>query len=139
MPGPCPRTVTIRITNNQIAVQPPSVTIDRDCQSIQWNLVTDGSGTFADEPITFPPVPTSGPQPACGSYTPWPSTGTIQKTGPMQWEANANSPVPPGGSAVCYKYDVNWSGGVLDPDIENDPYPPGDADKDKDKDKDKDR
>jgi hypothetical protein len=127
--GPCPRTVTIRITQGQVTAQPNRVHIDRVCQVIQWNLVTDGSGSFSNPPISFPwPAPPHDPP-----YTQWPSATTLVQTGPMQWEANVNSPV---NTMVIYKYDVNWSGGVFDPEAENDPYPPGeDEDKEKDKDK----
>lgn len=117
--GPCPRTVTVRITRGQVTVVPARVEIDKVCQVIQWNLVTDGSGTYNDPPISFPwPAPVNNPP-----YSQWPSAGTLRQTGPLQWEANANS--PQSSSTVYYKYNIEWSGGSFDPDIANDPYPPG--------------
>jgi hypothetical protein len=126
--GPCPRTVTVRITNGTVTVQPSTVNIDSDCQLIQWNLVTDGSGTFRTPPVTFPwPIPPGAPQSPCGSFSRW--RGTVIQTGPMQFEGNARERLEPGSPlSLCYKYNIEWKLGdvdqTFDPDIKNDPYPP---------------
>lgn len=132
----CPRTVTLRITQGVVTADPPNIRIDRNCQIVQFNLVNDNSGTFDSNPIFFPwPVPSTAPlpPPPCMSYTQWPTAGTIVQTGPKQYEANANSPIPDGGAAACYKYSVRWSGGIFDPDIQNEPYPPKSAKEKKDR------
>jgi len=132
MPGPCPRTITITIHKGNISVYPSSANIDTDCQQIQWNLVSDPSGSFRTPAIVFPwPVPPSAPPAPCsGGYSRW--RGTVTQTGPMQYEGDATEPLPSGAPALCYKYNVNWEkGGVpqtFDPDIKNDPYPPGSDD-----------
>ncbi|HKO01081.1 MAG TPA: hypothetical protein VJ032_05290, partial [Thermoanaerobaculia bacterium] len=76
-------------------------------------------------PITFPTPPPVG-------FAPWPATGTITPgPGPNQLTANANAPIPGGDPAVTYKYDVHAADGTtLDPDIQNDPFPPGGVDDD---------
>lgn len=133
--GPCPRQITITIANGSISAQPPVVNIDRDCQIVRVNLVNDSSGSFASNPISFPwPVPPNVPPPRCGTFTQWPSVGTIEPgPGANMFTLNANSPRPGGATdSVCYKFDVAWVKNgqpqTFDPTIENDPYPPGTTD-----------
>ena|SRR6185295_5276209 len=128
MSGPCPRTITITIHNGNISAYPSSANIDSVCQETRWNLVTDGSGDYTDDPITFPwPVPPTVPPPSCGTYSQW--KGTVEQTGPKQYKGDARERLLPGARPLCYKYDVNWTKDgqpqVFDPDIKNDPYPPG--------------
>lgn len=122
---PCPRTLTFRINQGAVSAHPPRSFINTECQQIRVNLVTDGSGTYNNPPIEFP-WPAPGP-----GYSQW--KGTVQQTGPNQWLLDAKDPLSPGTPPKLYKYNILWSGGTFDPDIENDPYPPGAKDK-KDKD-----
>lgn len=128
MPNGAPKNViTLTVTNGQLNVNPPNATINRNVQTVFWNLVPPGS--FQNPPVAF-----ANNQPG---YDNWPGTAPAPGPGNNQWSANANSPVPMGQPAKKYKYNVLWSGGVLDPDIENQPYPPGMEDDDDQGDQDK--
>lgn len=118
----CPRPVTVRITQGQISVEPANAKIDRNCQIVRWNLTTDDSLRYKYPPLSFPwPAPEHDPP-----YTRWPEEGRLVQTGPRQWEANANKPLS--GQREFYYYQIETESGILDPDIENDPYPPAEED-----------
>ena len=113
--------------------QPPVGVANRLNQTVIWTISNpSGSGiTFANPPIVFPSPPPAG-------YNSWPGSAVTSGPGANQWTANVNLELPSGQNQT-YKYDIVWTTGRMDPDLENQGYPPGEDEKDKDKDKDKDR
>lgn len=126
--------IVINVVNG-VVQSPPRANANRIEQDVVWIINNpSGSGiTFANPPIEFvAPAPTG--------YDAWPGSAVNQDPqSPNQWNANVNFRVPAGSPSQLYKYDIVWTTGRLDPDISNDPYPPGDGNEDKDKDKDKDK
>lgn len=127
--------ITINVVNGAVQQPPPGVA-NRIDQTVVWTINNQpGSGiTFADPPVVFP-------SPAPAGYDRWPGGAVTAGPGPNQWTTNVGLQVPPGQSQR-YKYDIVWTTGTMDPDIENQGYPPteeDDKDKDKDKDKEKER
>ena len=119
--------ITLTVANGQLNVNPQDGSINRNVQTVFWNLVPPGA--FQNPPIGFV---NNAP-----GYSNWPGTAPAPGPGNNQWSANANFPVPAGQPAQRYKYNVYWSGGTFDPDIENQPYPPGMEDDDDQGDQDK--
>lgn len=123
--------IVINVVNG-VVQQPPTGVANRNDQTVIWIINNPpGSGiTFAAPPVVFPTPPPTG-------YDPWPGGAVVPGTGPNQWTTNVGLQLPPGQSQK-YKYDIVWTTGRMDPDLENQGYPPL-PEKDKDKDKDKDR
>lgn len=128
--------MAVRIVINVIGgvVQsPPRANANRIEQQVVWiiNNPPNSGITFANPPIEFVSPPPAG-------YNPWPGTTVTQDSGsPNQWVANVDKVLMPGGIPELYKYDIVWTTGRLDPDLQNDPVPPYGEEDDKDKDKDK--
>ena len=117
--GPCPRIVILRIGNDGIPVaDPPNVKIATDCQFIHF-LCVPSNTSFASPPVEFQTPPPAG-------FDQWKGTVTQDSKNPRIWIADARDPIPVGGAPKTYKYDVVAADGKrLDPDIDNDPWPPG--------------
>ena len=122
MPNGSPQNVvTLTVTNGQLKVNPPTATINRNVQNVIWNLAPPNA--FQNPPVEFVNAP---------GYSNWPGTTPAPGPGNNQWSASANRPVPVGQPAERYKYNVRWSGGIFDPDVDNQPFPPGMEDDDDD-------
>lgn len=116
--------VNIIIRSGNIDVQPPKITTTPTDLTVIWNIMNDGSLTLLDPPVQFPwPVPSGAPAPAtCASWSQY--SGTVSSgPGPNQW--NAAFPALPPGDTRCYKYNVVYTGGSFDPEVENQGPPPG--------------
>lgn len=97
---------------------------DRDNQTIRWTIRNPpGSGVSFPtntSPFVFPSPPPAG-------YDAW--RGGVPTAGPgaNQWSVDVND-VLPAGTTKKYKYDINYTDGngaqTMDPEIENQGYPP---------------
>jgi len=111
-----------------VVQMPPIGNADRANQKIVWTIANPpGSGiTFANPPFVFDNPPPAG-------FDPWPGSAVTAGPGANQWQANVNKLIPGGGTSEKYKYDIVWTTGRMDPEIQNEGFPRFKEKKDKDK------
>jgi|ERR1044071_2808320 hypothetical protein len=120
-----PTQVSITVSGNPPAINdPPTATINRGNQLVQWTIGTSG-WSWSTNPAgiiceTNPPNP----------FVPWPSQAQQPNLvpGTQTYQGNANNPLPPGSQSQTYKYKIKLVNSSnpgqtlsLDPDIENQP------------------
>jgi hypothetical protein len=110
----------ITITYNgpgDISLDPPVGQLNRDFQTMTWNLV-DRSGLHAKFAvpggITFP-FPPPLPPPA---YSRWDPPGTTPTGDDTRYQAQANDKIPHGNPRKIYSYDIEI---VRDPELNPEP------------------
>jgi hypothetical protein len=107
--------INLQIKNGELLTPGKGKILPTD-QTVTWNLISDGSASFNDPPVSFP----NPPPPPPPVYTAWPGSDP-EPAPPNRWQADTNRILPPGSPAQLYKYTVHWSGGDLDPELENQP------------------
>lgn len=97
---------------------------DRDNQTIMW-IIRNHAGSGVSFPTNTSPFVFQHPPPA--GYDPWPGGVPTAGPGPNQWTVDINDVLPPG-TTKNYKYDINYTDRngpqTMDPEIENQGYPP---------------
>ena len=118
--------VTIRITKGNVVQVTPSKVVTNPTAfglTVTWNVINNGTLVLLNPPITFPfPPPPGAPLPSlCRTWSQF--TGPVTPgSGSNQWQATF--PAQPSGVTQCYKYNVVYTTGVFDPEVENQGVPP---------------
>lgn len=116
--------VNVVIDRNNVITVPNKTPVTPPDLSVTWNVTNNGTLQLLDPPIQFPwPVPSGAPAPtACASWSQY--TGSVSSgPGTNQW--TAVFPTLPSGQRQCYKYNIAYTTGALDPEVENQGPPPG--------------